>query len=78
MDTSTIIILCLIIYVLSFMGAYKYIQLTHHHPEGRWHNLKPGRAEIVICFMPIANTMATIIFIVIGWKKGNKTNFFKP
>lgn len=76
------IIIGIIIYILSCVAYYKFTQLSYYHPRGVLYKIEPKPIEIVFIFIPIINTInSLILFFLVGWKKDeykNKTNFFKP
>lgn len=79
----TTIIIFLVIYLLSAFGWYKFIQLAHYHPKGRWQALEPDGHDIFLIFCPIINTCLCIYsWTFESWKKeeyrDKTTNFFKP
>lgn len=77
------VIIFLVIYLLSAFGYYKFIQLAHYHPKGRWPSIKPNKGDIFITFFPGLNTVFCLNgFVFESWKKeeyrDKTTNFFKP
>lgn len=72
------VIIFLVIYLLSAFGYYKFIQLAHYHPEGKWNRIEPHDTDKLAVFCPILNTFFCIAGWIHGWKKDSKSNFFKP
>jgi len=65
------------VYLLSFYGVWKFINLAHYHPKGRWTHVKPGNVEIFFTVCPIINTCFCLTIFPLGWRKDKHTNFFK-
>ena len=54
-----VLLLFIIVYILSFIGAYKYIQ-TSYSSNGQWKHINPEGDDFFMIIMPISNTMLTI------------------
>jgi hypothetical protein len=77
----TLIILgSILVYAISFYGAYKYIQVSHSKGD-IWYNLTPEGMDYCMVFIPILNTF----FAIIAWLfwypnedngNNNSINFF--
>lgn len=74
-----ITIILIIIYVASFYGAYKFVQLAHYHKEGKWTNTKPSNIDLFVTCFPGFNSVLSVLFLLGDWKKDcyKETNFFK-
>ncbi len=71
----------ILIYVLSIIGAYLFVQKSYYDPKGVFKGKKdPDLTDLFVTFMPGINTGFSIIFILGGWKdkKYREINFFKP
>jgi hypothetical protein len=79
MITATII---LAVYILSAYAFYKFTQIAHFHENGRFNNLEPEFDDLLITFMPIVNTILSIVcWIESPYRKSESnriSNFFKP
>ena len=78
-------IVILVIYLFSCLGAYKMIQKSHYHPEGRWNLLEPEITDIGYVIFPVINTYVAVEYLCGNWrykgfslKERKTTKFFKP
>lgn len=63
---KTLIILG-IVYIISVILCYITIKLTKKNPKGKWYGLKITLEDIIICLIPISNTMIVILNLP-NWK----------
>ena len=68
MENLLLLIACVIIYIASTAGMYKYIRKAHS-PGGRWENIDPTPADRFYTFCPIINTM---IYVQSLWHPASK------
>ena len=52
----TSILVLLVIYVLSAIKSYKWVQIAYSK-DGRWSNLDTGLRDLFFMFMPVANSL---------------------
>jgi len=78
----TILIIYILTYLLSIYGAYKFIRLAHYNYQGKYVNILPYKADIVIMFIPFLNITPSLLCLFGYWKatkhRNTRTNFFKP
>jgi len=61
---ETVIFLILIgLYIFSTIFAYKYIQISHSK-IGVWKNIVPEFMDLFYTFLPIANCMLTVMYLL--------------
>lgn len=77
---TTLLIILISIYIVSFIGAYKYIQLAHSK-NGNWSCLNPDIGDYFVTFCPVCNTIVASKLIfnppVPSTSKTPKFNFFR-
>jgi len=74
------ILIIIAVYVLSCLGAYKFIQKAHYEEKGKFKTISPTRLDVCMIFLPFINCIMTADYIFGNWrKKEDKTvDFFKP
>jgi len=75
-----ITLIIILIYLLTVLGAYKFIQYTHYHKNGIWSRVTPSTADLIMIWMPFYSPIFAILFILGLWKNSDyrETNIFKP
>lgn len=81
----TIILIVIGIYVISCLGAYKFIQKMHYDEKGINAGFKPDNKDVGSMFLLVLNSLMTILYCLGLWKKPkyrkhliNPETFFKP
>lgn len=69
MNTLITITIIIAIYLISAFLWWIYIHIAHSK-NGRWSNSLPNTFDIIITFIPIVNSVAAIIY----WLLGNPYN----
>lgn len=65
---TTIIITCISVYVLSAFFMWLHIHISHNK-GGRWSSLPIDKEEIFYTFIPIVNSIGTIISWILFFPK---------
>ena len=63
-----ILIILITIYILSVIGAYKFIQ-TAYSTDGIWSSLSPSQSDVFIMLCPMTSTLAAIDYLLGKSKK---------
>ena len=50
-----ILLILLLIYIPGLYGAYKYVQTDHFGPDGRYTDMSPDLADLIMVLTPILN-----------------------
>lgn len=66
------ILLVQLFYILSFMGAYRFVHVAHNR-GGRWSGLMPNGFDLFLVFAPLYNTVLAILWIL-GFAKEKRRN----
>lgn len=77
MNTPTIIIL-IIAYIVSVIGAFNFVQHAHYHKQGRWLGMGPDILSLLMIFMPPFNLVLSIGYLLGMWKDDEYQDIFKP
>jgi hypothetical protein len=71
----------IIIYILSAWRVWWWIRMAHYHPKGSYYNHPIDNDDYWVTFLPILNTLFSLLTLYIGCKTkeyDNKNNIFKP
>jgi len=68
MENLLLLIACVVIYVASSAGMYKYIKKAYS-PGGIWENIDPTPSDKFVTFCPLVNTM---IYVQSLWQPASK------
>ncbi len=79
------IIILFVVYTLSCYGAFKFVQNTHYHPQGRWNTMEPELSDVLYVVTPVVNSYYSVIYLSGGWKYKERqikprkeTKIFRP
>jgi TRAP-type C4-dicarboxylate transport system permease small subunit len=75
------LVIIIIVYLLTILGAYKFIQYAHYHEKGTWKMLDdPETSDWIFVIFPITSFLLTIAFLFGLWKdpEYRRTMSFKP
>ena len=79
MEIFFIIVVLVLIYIVSFRYAYKWVR-KQHLPGGEWDLLEPDVGDVVLCVVPLVNLIIAIewgIESLLKNKYGSLSKFFK-
>jgi hypothetical protein len=74
------LLLPLLIYLASAFSMYKWFQKAYYHTNGRFKELEPDSTDFFLCFVPLINTVISILFwlFLFPIKFKRTITFFKP
>ena len=69
-------IFIIVLYYLSWKGAYLFMKKAHLDPKGKWPNVKPMASDVVATFFPGVNTVLALGYVFGFWMKDRQTTYF--
>ena len=78
-----ILLILILVYIISFYGTYKHIQISHYHKNGTNYGSTPNDIDFFFAVIPFLNSLSLLISWMFNSPLKNKQrikyeNFFKP